>query len=124
MSRRSLRARMARYQHEHGLVGSRIAHYDVTALIGEGGMGRVYQATDTKLNRRWRSRFSRRRLRTTHRTYGVRNHVCREPTTVNTSIELLDTTTWVLAERPEPTGKMAPCERSGSGWPGPFSSCH
>ena len=32
-------------------IGSRIAHYDVTALIGEGGMGRVYQATDTKLNR-------------------------------------------------------------------------
>ena len=32
-------------------VGSRIAHYDVTALIGEGGMGEVYQATDTKLNR-------------------------------------------------------------------------
>ncbi len=30
-------------------VGSRIAHYDVTALIGEGGMGQVYQATDTKL---------------------------------------------------------------------------
>ena len=25
--------------------------YDVTALIGEGGMGQVYQATDTKLNR-------------------------------------------------------------------------
>ena len=32
-------------------IGSRIAHYDVTALIGEGGMGQVYQATDTKLNR-------------------------------------------------------------------------
>ncbi len=32
-------------------VGSRIAHYDVTALIGEGGMGQVYQATDTKLMR-------------------------------------------------------------------------
>ena len=32
-------------------VGTRIAHYDVTALIGEGGMGQVYQATDTKLNR-------------------------------------------------------------------------
>ena len=32
-------------------VGSRLAHYDVTALIGEGGMGQVYQATDSKLNR-------------------------------------------------------------------------
>ena len=32
-------------------VGSRLAHYDVTALIGEGGMGQVYRATDTKLNR-------------------------------------------------------------------------
>ena len=32
-------------------VGSRLGHYDVTALIGEGGMGQVYQATDTKPNR-------------------------------------------------------------------------
>ena len=32
-------------------VGSQLGHYDVTALIGEGGMGQVYQATDTKLNR-------------------------------------------------------------------------
>ncbi len=32
-------------------VGSRLGHYDVTALIGAGGMGQVYQATDTKLNR-------------------------------------------------------------------------
>ena len=32
-------------------VGSRLGHYDVTALIGEGGMGEVYEATDTKLNR-------------------------------------------------------------------------
>ena len=32
-------------------IGSRIAHYDVTALIAEGGMGQVYQATDTKLGR-------------------------------------------------------------------------
>ena len=33
------------------VVGSRLGHYSVTALIGEGGMGQVYQATDTKLNR-------------------------------------------------------------------------
>ena len=30
---------------------ARLGHYDVTTLIGEGGMGQVYQATDTKLNR-------------------------------------------------------------------------
>ena len=32
-------------------IGDRLAHYDVIALIGEGGMGQVYRATDTKLNR-------------------------------------------------------------------------
>ncbi len=32
-------------------VGSRLAHYDVTALIGEEGMGQVYRATDTTLSR-------------------------------------------------------------------------
>ncbi len=31
--------------------GTRLGHYDVTALIGEGGMGQVWQATDTQLNR-------------------------------------------------------------------------
>ena len=42
-------------------VGSRLGPYSVTALIGEGGMGQVYQARDTKLNRQvalkvWSSR--------------------------------------------------------------------
>ena len=32
-------------------VGTRLGHYDVTALIGEGGMGQVYRATDTQLGR-------------------------------------------------------------------------
>ena len=27
-------------------VGSRLGHYDGTALIGEGGMGQVYNPTD------------------------------------------------------------------------------
>ena len=32
-------------------VGSRLGQYDVTALVGEGGMGEVYRARDTKLDR-------------------------------------------------------------------------
>ena len=32
-------------------VGDRLGHYDVTALIGEGGMGQVYRATNTQLGR-------------------------------------------------------------------------
>ena len=32
-------------------VGARLGHYDVTAKLGEGGMGEVWEATDTQLNR-------------------------------------------------------------------------
>ena len=31
--------------------GTRLGVYEVTAQIGEGGMGQVYRAHDTKLNR-------------------------------------------------------------------------
>ena len=31
--------------------GTRLGIYEVTAMIGEGGMGEVYQARDTTLDR-------------------------------------------------------------------------
>ena len=33
------------------MIGSKLAHYEITMHIGSGGMGDVYQATDTKLGR-------------------------------------------------------------------------
>jgi len=33
------------------MVGTKLAHYEITNHIGSGGMGDVYQATDSKLGR-------------------------------------------------------------------------
>ncbi len=33
------------------MIGTRLAHYEITSHLGTGGMGEVYQGTDTKLGR-------------------------------------------------------------------------
>jgi len=35
----------------HVMIGKKLAHYEITAHLGSGGMGDVYQASDAKLGR-------------------------------------------------------------------------
>src|SRR5678810_621083 len=34
------------------MIGTKLAHYEITSHLGTGGMGEVYQAVDSKLGRR------------------------------------------------------------------------
>src|SRR5205823_5141280 len=34
------------------MIGTKLAHYEITSHLGTGGMGEIYQATDSKLGRR------------------------------------------------------------------------
>ncbi len=36
---------------KHPMIGKQLGHYQITQQIGTGGLGEVYRATDTKLNR-------------------------------------------------------------------------
>ena len=33
------------------MIGTKLVHYEITSHLGSGGMGDVYQATDSKLGR-------------------------------------------------------------------------
>jgi len=37
--------------HGASMIGVKLAHYEITARLGSGGMGEVYHATDAKLGR-------------------------------------------------------------------------
>jgi serine/threonine protein kinase len=71
-------------------VGSRLGPYQVTAKIGEGGMGEVYKGTDTRLHRTVAIKVMpehvasdpdlKQRFEREARTFGALNHphICSE----------------------------------------------
>ena len=60
--------------------GTRLGVYEVTAQIGEGGMGQVYRATDTKLKRQVAIKIlppSGRRITIDSRAFGAKRKCSR-----------------------------------------------
>ncbi len=49
--RQASRARSGGIPRSHRVIGRTLGHYEIVALIGRGGMGEVYRARDTRLDR-------------------------------------------------------------------------
>ena len=58
------------------MIGTKLAHYEITSHIGSGGMGDVYQATDSKLGRSVAIKFLADAF--SHDTERVNSLKCRE----------------------------------------------
>jgi serine/threonine protein kinase len=62
------------------MIGTKLAHYEITSHLGTGGMGEVYQAADTKLGR------------------NVASNYCLKPSpTIPTALDDLTAARWQLA---------------------------